>query len=91
MKKKLPVPLFKNLEQEAEFWDTHDSEDYLWEEVRDVKFAKNLFSVYEKVIPIRMDDDTKKAIEGVAKSKGVGVSTAARMLIRERLTELKAI
>lgn len=91
MKKKLPIPLFKNLEQEAEFWDTHDSEDYLWEETKNVKFAKNLVPVYGKVIPVKIDDDIKKAVESVAKSKGIGISSAARMLIRERLVELKAL
>jgi len=91
MKKKLPIPAFKTLDEEAEFWDTHDSEDYLWEEVRSVKFATNLASVYEKVIPVKMDGDIKKAVEDMAKSKGIGVSTAARMLIRERLIELKAL
>lgn len=92
MKKfKLLIPEFKSIEEMANFWDTHDTEDYQWEPAPDVKFSKNLKSIYQKVIPIRLDEQTKKAIEKVAKEKGIGISTTARMLIRERLHELKAI
>ncbi len=61
MKKKLSIPKFKSIPEEAEFWDTHDSEDYAWEEAKDIKFAKNL------------------------------TSTTARILIRERLIQLKVL
>ena len=92
MKKKLKtVPNFKSIEEEANFWDTHDTEDYQWESAPEVKFSKNLKSIYQKVVPIRLDESTKKAIEKVAKEKGIGISTTARMLIRERLHELKII
>ncbi|OGD82819.1 hypothetical protein A3A54_02420 [Candidatus Curtissbacteria bacterium RIFCSPLOWO2_01_FULL_39_62] len=92
MKKKLKtVPNFKSIEEEANFWDTHDTEDYQWESAPEVKFSKNLKSIYQKVVPIRLDESTKKAIEKVAKEKGIGISTTARMLIRERLHELKVI
>ena len=90
-KKKLLIPDFKSIEAEANFWDTHDSEDFEWEKAPDVKFAKNLVSVYKKVVPIRLDEKTKKAIEKVAEAKGIGTSTAARMLIRERLAELNIL
>ena len=90
-KRKLPMPEFKSIEEMANFWDTHDSENYQWEPAPDVKFSKNLKSIYQKVVPIRLDESTKKAIEKVAREKGIGISTTARMLIRERLHELKAI
>ena len=91
MSKKLTIPDFKNIQEEANFWDTHDSEDYHWKPAPEVKFSKNLKSIYQKVVPIRLDEKTKKAIEKVAREKGIGISTTARMLIRERLLELKAI
>lgn len=90
MKKTKTVPKFKSIQEMADFWDTHSTANYPdhWQEVKDVKFAKNLTSVYKKVVPIRLDEKTKKAIEKVANAKGIGTSTAARMLIRERLAEL---
>lgn len=90
-KKKLLIPDFKSIEEEADFWDTHDSEDYQWEKVKDVRFSKNLKSIFKKVVSIRLDEKTKKAVEKVAHAKGIGTSTAARMLIRERLAQLHII
>lgn len=92
-KKSQTVPEFKNIEEEANFWDTHSTADFpdYWEPAPEVKFSKNLKSIYQKVIPIRLDESTKKAIEKVAKQKGIGISTTARMLIRERLQQLKII
>ena len=94
MKKKLQtVPKFKSIEEEANFWDTHSTEDFpdYWAPAPEVKFSKNLKSIYQKVVPIRLDEKTIDAVKKVAKEKGIGVSTTARMLIRERLHELKAI
>lgn len=93
MKKFKEVPKFESIKEEAEFWDTHSTEDFpdYWQPAPDVKFAKNLTSVFKKVVPIRLDEKTKKAIEKVASAKGIGTSTAARMLIRERLAELNIL
>lgn len=94
MNKKLKtVPEFKSIEEEANFWDTHSTEDFpgYWQPAPEVIFSKNLKSIYQKVVPIRLDESTKKAIEKVARQKGIGVSTTARMLIRERLIQLKVI
>lgn len=93
MKKIKEVPKFKSIKEEAEFWDTHSTEDFpdYWQPVTDVKFSKNLVSVYKKVVPIRLDEETVTAVKRVAKQKGIGLSTTARMLIRERLIQLKAV
>lgn len=93
MKKTKEVPKFKSIQEMADFWDTHSTADYpdFWQPAPDVKFAKNLTSIYKKVVPIRLDEKTKKAIEKVASAKGIGTSTAARMLIRERLAELNIL
>lgn len=98
-KKKLPIPDFKSIEEMANFWDSHDTEDYQWEEVKDIKFSKNLKSVYvggakppkSIIVQMRLDKETISAMERVARQKGVGTSTAARILIRERLSEMKII
>lgn len=90
-KKLLPTPTFKTTAEEAEFWDTHDSAEYKWEEAKDIKFSKNLKSVYVQVMPIKVDAQISKAIEKVAKEKGTDTSTAAGILLRERLSELKAL
>ena len=93
MKKIKTVPKFKSVQEEAKFWDTHSTEDFpdYWQEAPDVKFSKHLVSVYKTVFPIRLDKETKMAIEKVAKKKGMGTSTTARVLIRERLSEMKIL
>lgn len=45
----------------------------------------------EKTISVYFDEETIFAIEKVARQKGVGTSTAARMLLREHLSELNAL
>ena len=101
MKKTKEVPKFKSIEEMAQFWDTHLTSDYpdFWTPVTDIKFSKNLKSVYlnevkspkNAIVQMRLDKETISAMEKVARQKGVGTSTAARMLIRERLTQLNII
>lgn len=93
MKKTKTVPKFKSIQEEAEFWDTHSTEDYpdYWEPVTDLKFSKNLISVYEDKEIITLDSETVKAVKKVAKKKGLGTSTAANLLIKEHLSEMKVI
>lgn len=91
MKKLLTIPTFKSIEEEAEFWDTHSSTDYVWEEVENVKFSKKVKSVFKNIILIKLDTNISEAIGKIAKEKGTDISTASNILIRERLAELKFI
>jgi hypothetical protein len=76
------IPEFKSVEEEAEFWDTHDTTDFEeeWKPVR-VRFAKNL----SEGITIRFDPETLAELRSQAKAKGMGPTTLARMWILERL------
>lgn len=101
MKKTKTVPKFKSIEEMANFWDTHSTADYpdFWEPVTDIKFSKNLKSVYlkgakppkSKIVQMRLDKETASELEKVANAKGIGTSTAARMLLRERLVQLNIL
>ncbi len=85
-KTSLPIPDFKTREEEAAFWDTHSFTDYWhqWKPV-DVRFAKNLSGG----VTVRLDPDTLEELRTLAKKKGIGPTTLARMWILERLDELK--
>jgi len=76
------IPEFKNIEEEAKFWDTHSFADY-WSEFRPVKvkFAKPL----EHVLAVRFDSETLTKLEGKAAKKGIGPTTLVRMWVKERL------
>jgi predicted DNA binding CopG/RHH family protein len=80
--KKSRIPEFANREEEAKFWDKHDTTDFE-EEFHPVKvrFAKNL----SEGITIRFDSETLSRLRREAQAKGVGPTTLARMWIMERL------
>ncbi|MSQ14786.1 MAG: hypothetical protein EXR50_02860 [Dehalococcoidia bacterium] len=80
------IPEFKSIEEEAEFWDTHDTTDFE-DEFKPVKvrFAKNL----SESINIRFDPQTLAELRKLAHEKGVGPTTLARMWIMEHLKREK--
>ncbi len=81
---KTRIPTFSSIEEEAEFWDTHDVTDY-WDELKPVKarFAKNL----SHGMTIRLDLDTSIKLRSEAARKGIGPTTLVRMWVIERLQE----
>lgn len=80
--KKPGIPEFSSYEEEAKFWDSHDTADYEQEftPVR-VKFAKNL----SEGITIRLDPGTLNVLRAIAHERGIGPTTLARMWILEQL------
>ena len=76
------IPEFASREEAAEWFDTHDMADYQAEfkTVR-MRLANNL----SEGITIRLDPQTLVALRTVAKEKGIGPTTLARLWIRERL------
>ena len=78
------VPEFATREEEAEFWDTHDITDYL-DELKpvQVRFSKRLTTG----ITVRLTPEALVKMKLLARQKGVGPSTLARMWILERLEQ----
>lgn len=76
------IPTFKSRQEEAEFWDTHDTADFEDEfERTNARFAKNL----SKGITVRFTAETLDTLRAMATKKGIGPTTLARMWILERL------
>jgi hypothetical protein len=82
--KKSRIPIFKSIEEEAAFWDTHSSEEFADEltPAENVKFVKGKS---KKALTVRFDEDTFDELNREASEKGIGPSTLARMLILEHL------
>ncbi len=75
------IPSFKSIEEEASFWDTHDTADFE-DEFKPVQVHfKNL----SQGITIRFDAQTLETLREQAHDKGIGATTLARMWIVERL------
>jgi hypothetical protein len=83
---KAKIPRFKNLDEEAEFWETHDTTQFEdeFKEVR-VKVARPL----SHILAVRLDARTIDRLAEVGRAKGLGPSTLARMWLLERLEQEK--
>lgn len=77
-----PVPNFKNLEEEVEFWETHDLTEYrdYWREVKDVKI--NLDSRR-----LRLENDLAQKIGRIARQRGVSSETLMNLWLQQKLAE----
>ncbi len=81
----MKVPKFKNLKEEREFWDTHNSTDYLddFEVAKDVVFVRPK----KEVISLRLDPNTVNKLKELADKEGLPPTTYARMLIVKGIRE----
>jgi hypothetical protein len=82
------IPKFATLEEEAAFWDSHDTADYdsQFDPIK-VRFAKPL----SEGMTIRFNPQTLKRLRRQASSKGLGPTTLARMWILERLRRKETV
>jgi len=86
MKNKMMIPKFKNMAEEADFWDKNDVTDFL-PKMKEVKIKYNPKIVKERSIVIRVQPEMKKRLEMVAENKGLKLSTMLRMWFVERLRQ----
>lgn len=82
IKTKSRIPEFKNRQEMAKWWDSHDLADYQDEfKTIKAKFSKNLSST----LNVRLEPKTIEKIRQQAHKKGLGPTTLARMWILEHL------
>lgn len=76
------IPTFHSYEEEAEFWDTHDTGDYE-DEFRPItaRFSRNL----SEGITVRLDPQTLSKLREQARAQGIGPTTLVRMWIMEHM------
>ena len=84
MKKKTKIPKFETYEEEAHFWDTHNVTDFK-DETENVDIVFELSKPRNETLMVRIQKDFKEKLEKVARSKGLNVSTLARMWLMEKL------
>ena len=84
MKKKSKIPKFRSYKEEAKFWDTHNVTDFE-DETEDVDIVFELDKPRDETLMVRIQKDFKEKLEKVARSKGLNVSTLARMWLMEKL------
>lgn len=85
MKKIRPIRPFKTLEEEANFWDTHDLSSAVKNPKTPLSKLLSLEPKKEVVITLRVQKVVKDKIDKVAKTKGLNPATLSRMWLIERL------
>ena len=76
------IPAFHSIEEESEFWDTHDLTDFL-DESRPVHLtvAADLCDQ----LTVQLDQADRLELDRLAKIRGIKPSTLARFWLTERL------
>jgi len=76
-----PIPPFKNYEEEANFWDSHDA-------IADVDEGTLVgFHKANKsgILTVRFEEEDLRTIRAKAFKKGIGPTTLIRMWVKEHL------
>lgn len=79
------IPSFNNIEEEAEWWDTHDISELIGPERQPVEV--DVGPELAGRLTIRLGQANREELQRRAKSQGIGPSTLARMWIKERLQQ----
>ncbi len=86
MKKLKKLPKFDTEKEEREFWETHDSTDY-------VDWAKAKFTLFSnlkpssKTISIRLPESLLENIKLLANKRDVPYQSLLKMLLAEKVSE----
>ena len=87
MIKTKPIRPFKTLEEEADFWDTHDVSKIFKNPRTPLSELLSLEPKKEVVITLRVQKVVKDKIDRAAKTRGINPATLSRMWLIEKLVE----
>lgn len=87
-----PIPEFKSLEEEAHFWDTHDTTKYAWKDLGEtIEVAGPLKARVEKrrmerlAALLKLAPEQLRAAQRIARRKGVSSDTLIKTWINDGL------
>ena len=78
------IPAFNSLEEEAEFWDTHDFTDFKGETT--TVRARSTRGFTENV-QVRFDRESDRQLDALAEERGLKKATLIRTWVLERLRQ----
>lgn len=87
MTKIKPINPFKSLEEEAEFWNTHDVSKVFKNPKISLSELLSIEPKKEVIMTLRVQKAVKDKIDKAAKMKGINPATLSRMWLIERLTK----
>ena len=77
-----PIPAFRSYEEEAEWWDAHDTGAPEFATIFtpvEVRSTRN----YTKQLMFRLDEETDKELERLAEESGMKKATLVRKLVKD--------
>jgi predicted DNA binding CopG/RHH family protein len=84
MSKEKPIPRFQSEEEEQEFWDEHDSTEYVdWSEARPVVLANLQPST--KTISLRLPEHMLEELKLLANKRDVPYQSLLKVFLAERI------
>ncbi len=86
MKKLKKIPVFKHEEEEREFWDKHDSMEYVDWKNSDVVVFPNL-QPSTKTISLRLPEHMLDEIKMLARKGDVPYQSLIKIFLKDRLNE----
>ncbi len=86
MKKLKKIPDFRNEEEEVEFWDTHDSGEYIdWSKAEEAVFPN--LKLTSESISMRIPGPLLAHIKALANEKGVPYQSLMKVYLSEKVDE----
>lgn len=82
------MPPFRTLDEEAEFWDTHDTAPLFRNPNFPLEKLLLLTKEKEESITIRVQGWVKDRLDRIARRKGLNTSTLLRMWFIEKLSSV---
>src|SRR3954453_7012783 len=80
------IPQFASEQEEADFWDTHDSMDYM-DDMTEIDVTIIDARPHKNQISLRLDSQTITRLKTAAGRRGIGYQTLIRMWVMERLEQ----
>ena len=89
-KKLKTIPIFKNEDEEAEFWNTHDSTEYVdWSKAVHVEFPN--IKPTTKTITLRLPVNLLNSIKTLANKKDVPYQSLMKILLAQKVKDEQRI
>jgi predicted DNA binding CopG/RHH family protein len=86
MKKLKPIPKFKSEDEEAEFWGTHDSTEYLdWSKAKRVSFPN--LKPFIQSIALRLPEGLLNAIKTEAHKMDMPYQSLMKLYLAQKVQE----
>lgn len=82
-----PIKPFKTFDEEAHFWDTHDTSMLFKNQKTTLSKLPPIESEKEEILTIRIQKSVKERIKKIAQKKGINPATLSRMWLIEKIAQ----